>query len=201
MKCNVMCPVGTKYGQPRRGKIQQHRAKPIRVESEKLQDESPIGTKYNLSKIPCELCVNPLCFWWYNTIRTVTKIFLFYEIFSLYLHTNKIQIMYNVSLHNILQLATRKSQVKLVQLNFRKVRSFFHFFQTIHKIFSLHPLCLFLVILLSLNSSALICLISVICVLLHFNGTLITHMVMMRYDFIISDHHLNQRHPRSIVKN
>ena len=110
--------------------------------------------------------------------------------------------MHNVSLHNILQLATRKSQFasNLLHLKLRKVRSFFHFFQTIHKIFSLHPLCLFLVILLSLNSSALICLISFICVLFYFKGTLITQMVMMRYDLIISDYHLNQRPPRSIIK-
>jgi hypothetical protein len=32
----------------------------------------------------------------------------------------------------------------------------------------------------------LICLISIICVLLHFNGTLITQMIMIGYDFIIS---------------
>ena len=110
--------------------------------------------------------------------------------------------MYNVSLHNILQFAIRKSQAasNLFHLKPRKVRSFFHFFQTIHKIFSLHPLCLFLVILLSLNSSALICLISVLCVLFYFNGTLITQMIMIRYDLIISDHHLNQRHQRSIIK-
>jgi hypothetical protein len=31
------------------------------------------------------------------------------------------------------------------------------------------------------------------------NGTLITQMVMIKYDFIISDHHLNQRHLRSIA--
>ena len=112
------------------------------------------------------------------------KISLFYEIFLVYLHTNKIQVMYNVFQHNILQLAIRKSQFasNLFHLKPRKVRSFFHFFQTIHKIFSLHPLCLFLVILLSLNSSALICLISFICVLLHFKGMLITQMVMIRYD-------------------
>ena len=131
--------------------------------------------------------------------------------------------MYNVSLYNILQLATRNSQLatrnsqvatrnsqvasrksqvasNLLHLKPRKVRSFFHFFQTIYKIFSLHPLCLFLVILLSLNSSAFICLISVLCVLFYFNGTLITQMVMIRYDFIISDHHLNQRHLRSIIR-
>jgi hypothetical protein len=103
--------------------------------------------------------------------------------------------MYNVSLHNISQAASN-----LFHLKPRKVRSFFHFFQTIHKIFSLHPLCLFLVIPLSLNSSALICLIGVICVLLHFNGTLITQMIMIKCDFIISDHHLNQRPLRSIIK-
>jgi hypothetical protein len=31
------------------------------------------------------------------------------------------------------------------------------------------------------------------------NGTLMTQMVMIRHDFIISDHHLNQRHLRSIA--
>jgi hypothetical protein len=108
--------------------------------------------------------------------------------------------MHNVSLHNTLQIARRKSRVKLVQLNFRKVRSFFLSFQTVIKIFSLHPLCLFLVILLSLNSSVLSCLISGICVLLHFNRTLIKQMIMIRYDFIISDYHLNQRPLRSIIK-
>ena len=34
----------------------------------------------------------------------------------------------------------------------------------------------------------------------YFNGTLITQMVTIRYDFIISDHHLNQRPLRSIIK-
>ena len=126
----------------------------------------------------------------------------FHQIFSLYLHTNKIQIMYNVFQHNILQLAIRKSQAasNLFHLKPREVRSFFHFFQTIYKIFSLHPLCLFLVILLFPHSSALICLISVLCVLFYFNGTLITQMIMIRYDFIISDYHLNQRHLRSIIR-
>jgi hypothetical protein len=100
------------------------------------------------------------------------------------------------------QVASRKSQVasNLVHLKLHKVKSFFLSFQTIHKIFSLHPLCLFLVILLSLNSSALICLISVLCVLFYFNETLITQMIMIRYDFIISDHHLNQRPLRSIIR-
>jgi hypothetical protein len=32
------------------------------------------------------------------------------------------------------------------------------------------------------------------------NGTLMTQMVMIKYDFIISDYHLNQRHLRSIIK-
>ena len=85
--------------------------------------------------------------------------------------------MYNVFLHNILQVA-----INLVHLKPGKVKPFSLSFQNVHKIFSLHPLYLFLVILLSLNSSALICLISFICVLLHFKGMLITQMVMIRYD-------------------
>ena len=63
------------------------------------------------------------------------KIFLFYQIFYLYLHTNKIQIMHNVFQHNISQVATRKSQVKLVHLKHCKVRSFFLSFQTVRKNF------------------------------------------------------------------
>jgi hypothetical protein len=47
--------------------------------------------------------------------------------------------------------------------------------------------------------SVFICLISVICVLLYFNGTLITQMVMINYDFVISVYLLNQRHLRSIL--
>ena len=35
----------------------------------------------------------------------------------------------------------------------------------------------------------------------YFNGTLITQMVMIRYDFIISDYRLNQRPLRSIIKH
>ena len=122
------------------------------------------------------------------------------QIFSLYLHTNKIQIMYSVFQHNILQLASRKSQVKLVQLKFSKLRSFFIFFQTVIKIFSFRLFCLLSVILIPHNLSVYICLISVLCVLFYFNGTLITQMVMIRYDFIISDHHINQRPLRSIIK-
>jgi hypothetical protein len=34
----------------------------------------------------------------------------------------------------------------------------------------------------------------------YFNGTLITQMVMIKYDFIINAHHLNQRHVRSIIE-
>jgi len=34
---------------------------------------------------------------------------------------------------------------------------------------------------------------------MHFNGTLITQMVMIKNNLIISDHHLNQRPLRSIV--
>ena len=34
----------------------------------------------------------------------------------------------------------------------------------------------------------------------YFNGTLMAQMVMIRYDFIISDYHLNQRPLRSIIK-
>ena len=75
--------------------------------------------------------------WWNYTSTHHTQTFLpsylstlenfsfLLNIFSLYLHPNKIQIMHNVSLHNILQLAIRKSQVKLVHLKFSKVRSFF----------------------------------------------------------------------------
>jgi len=124
------------------------------------------------------------------------------QIFSLYLHTNKIQIMYSVFQHNILQLASRKSQVKLVQLKFSKLRSFFLFFQTVIKIFSFRLFCLLSVILIPHNLSVYICLISVFCVLLllYFNGMLITQMIMIRYDFIISDYHLNQHPLRSIIR-
>jgi uncharacterized protein YutD len=34
----------------------------------------------------------------------------------------------------------------------------------------------------------------------YFKGTLITQMVMIKYDFIISDYHLDQRPLRSIIK-
>jgi len=116
--------------------------------------------------------------------------------------------MYNVFQHNISQLTTRNSQPairnpqaanNLVHLKLYKLRSFFHFFQTFMKIFSFRLFCLLSVILIPHNLSVCICLISVLCVLLYFNGTLITQMVMIRYDFIISDHHLNQRPLRSIL--
>ena len=103
--------------------------------------------------------------------------------------------MYNVSQHDISQVVSN-----LVHLKLHKVKSLFLSIQTAIKIFSLHTVSLFLVILIPLNLSAFICLISVLCVLLHFNGTLITQMVMIRYDFIISDYHLNQRPLRSIIK-
>ena len=115
---------------------------------------------------------------------------------------------FNITYHNS-QLASRKSQPairklqaanNLVHLKLYKLRSFFHFFQTFMKIFSFRLFCLLSVILIPHNLSVCICLISVLCVLLYFNGTLITQMVMIRYDFIISDYHLNQRPPRSIIK-
>ena len=134
-----------------------------------------------------------MCFWWYNTIRTITKIFLFHQIFSLYLHTNKIQIMYNVSLHNILQLASRRPQVNLVHSKPGKAKPFFLSFQTVYKNFFLTSLYLSIILIHLINLSAFIGLISVICVLFYFNGTLITHMVMIRYDLIIGDYHSNQR--------
>jgi len=100
------------------------------------------------------------------------------------------------------QVASRKSQVaiNLLHLKLYKVRSFFHFFQTVIKIFSFRLFCLLSVILIPHNLSVFICLISILCVLLYFNGTLITQMIMIKYDFIISDYHLNQRPLRSIIK-
>jgi len=123
--------------------------------------------------------------------------FFFFSIkFLVYLHTDKIQIMYNVSLHNISQVASN-----IVRLKPYKVRSFFLFFQTVIRIFSFRSFCLLSVILIPHSLSVFICLISVLCVLFYFNGTLITQMVMIRYDyFIISDYHLNQRPLRSIIR-
>jgi hypothetical protein len=53
--------------------------------------------------------------------------FLLYEIFFLYLHTNKIQIMYSVSLHNILQFAIRKQYSSFKTLQSKAVFSLLPF--------------------------------------------------------------------------
>jgi hypothetical protein len=132
----------------------------------------------------------------------------FYQIFLVHLHTNKIQIMYNVFEHNISQFTIHNSQfaicnlqsaINLVHLKLYKVRSFFLSFQTVYKNFFLTSLYLAVILIHLINLSAFIGSISVLCVLFYFNGTLITHMIMIKYDFIISDHHLNQRHLRSIT--
>jgi len=72
----------------------------------------------------------------FRTFFHIRKFFSFpSNIFFIFV-PNKIQTMYNVSLHNILQVASRKSQVKLVHLKFYKVKPFFLSFQTfIHKNF------------------------------------------------------------------
>ena len=83
-----------------------------------------------------------------------------------------------------------QSAINLVHLKLYKVRSFFLSFQTVYRNFFFTSLYLSVILIHLINLSAFSGLISVLCVLLHFNGTLITQMVMIRYNFIISDYHL-----------